>query len=99
MKLIITTLLFLLAVQVFGQQDIINVRNSVGQQVTVNGIVTNGDELGPIRYFQDGTAGIAAYGSTVSDIKRGDSITITGTLKEYNNLLELDPVASLTVIS
>ena len=33
----------------------------VGQTVTVSGVVTNGSELGPIRYLQDGTAAIAAY--------------------------------------
>ena len=64
--------------------------------VTVSGTVTNGAELGSIRYFQDGTAGIPAYGSSVSAVLRNDSITITGILKTYNGLLELDPVLSLT---
>ncbi len=70
-----------------------------GTVVTLSGIVTNGQELGNIRYFQDGTAGIAAYGATVSSILRGDSITVTGTLKQYNNLLELDPVSGFTIHS
>ena len=64
--------------------------------VTVSGTVTNGAELGSIRYFQDGTAGIPAYGSSVSAVLRNDSVTITGILKTYNGLLELDPVLSLT---
>jgi phosphatidylserine/phosphatidylglycerophosphate/cardiolipin synthase-like enzyme len=64
--------------------------------VTVSGTVTNGAELGSIRYFQDGTAGIPAYGSSVSAVLRNDSITITGILKTYNGLLELDPVLSLS---
>ena len=72
----------------------------VGTDVTVTGIVTNGDELGGIRYLQDGTAGIAAYGwSELSAVKRGDSIVVTGTLSDYNNLLEISPVSSVTVIS
>ncbi len=73
---------------------------AVGTVVTVSGIVTNGSELGAsIRYFQDETGGIAAYSSTLSGVLRGDSITVTGTLKNYNQLLELDPVSSFTVHS
>ena len=70
-----------------------------GKTVTVKGIVTNGDELGGIRYLQDGTAGIAAYSGDLSTAKRGDSILITGTIKDYNELLEIDPVASFTIIN
>ena len=72
-----------------------------GTVVTVKGIVTNGAELGPIRYFQDNTAGIAAYGNfpIVNSILRGDSVTITGTLKLYNQLLELDPTTTVVLWS
>ena len=70
-----------------------------GTVVTVKGIATNGSELGIIRYFQDATAGIAAYGSMVSSSNRGDTITVTGTLKIYNQLLELDPLTSVVVNS
>ncbi len=72
---------------------------AIGTVVTVKGIVTNGPELGVIRYFQDNTAGIAAYGSITSSAQRGDSVTITGTLKNYNQLLELDPVTNVTIRS
>ena len=102
MKILKTIFTFLMAIwgwQAFAQQNIIDVRNAVGQEVTISGIVTNGAELGTIRYFQDNTAGLAAYGSEMNNVNRGDSITITGTLKEYNNLLELDPIASVTVHS
>ncbi len=70
-----------------------------GSVVTVKGIVTNGSELGIIRYFQDATAGIAAYGSLVNGVNRGDTITVTGTIKYYNQLLELDPLTSVVVNS
>jgi phosphatidylserine/phosphatidylglycerophosphate/cardiolipin synthase-like enzyme len=70
-----------------------------GTVVTVKGIATNGSELGVIRYFQDATAGIAAYGSLVNSSNRGDTITVTGTLKIYNQLLELDPLTSVVVNS
>ena len=71
----------------------------IGTVVTVKGIATNGSELGNIRYFQDQTGGIAAYSSTLSTIQRGDSILVTGTLKSYNNLLEIDPVSSFNILS
>jgi len=70
-----------------------------GQTVTVRGIITNGSELGGIRYLQDNTAGIAAYSSSMSGVLRGDSVEITGTIKDYNQLLEIDPVTSFTVLS
>lgn len=69
-----------------------------GSTVTVTGIVTNGSEFGSsLRYFQDATGGLAAYSGTVSSIQRGDSIVITGTLKLYAHLMELDPVTSVTI--
>jgi len=73
--------------------------SAIGTVVTVKGIVTSGSELGSIRYFQDNTGGIAAYGSLLNAVVRGDSITLTGTLKNYNQLLEIDPVASFNVNS
>jgi len=73
---------------------------TVGTSVTVTGIVTNGSELGGIRYLQDGTAGIAAYDyNELANVKRGDSIVITGDISDYNNLLEISPVNSVTIIS
>jgi phosphatidylserine/phosphatidylglycerophosphate/cardiolipin synthase-like enzyme len=70
-----------------------------GTVVTVKGIATNGTEFGIIRYMQDNTAGIAAYGALTGTVNRGDSITVTGTLKMYNQLLELDPITSVIVRS
>ena len=83
--------------------------NVPGPTVTVRGIVTNGDELGStvsiIRYIQDGTAGIGVYttggatGLLVSPLVPGDSIEVTGGLKMYRGLLEIDPITSLTVLA
>ncbi|MBE50885.1 MAG: hypothetical protein CMP51_04255 [Flavobacteriales bacterium] len=80
-------------------QDLSTIRlQPLGTTVTVTGIATNGSELGVIRYIEDGTAGIALYDlsqSTASpnnyltNISRGDSITITGELADYNGLLEI----------
>ena len=69
----------------------------LGSTVTVSGIVTNGDELGLIRYMQDSTGGIAVYSAMMGSVNRGDSVTVTGVLKEYQTLLEIDPVNQVTV--
>ena len=80
-------------------QDIATARTQVeGATVTISGIVTNGNELGsPIRYMEDATAGIAIYDPEVMEnVNRGDSITVTGVLVDYNGLLEVQPVNDLT---
>ncbi|MBO0358004.1 T9SS type A sorting domain-containing protein [Hymenobacter sp. BT186] len=74
----------------------------VGATVTVRGVVTNGAELGVIRYLQDGTAGLAAYSTSATGFDAlvpGDSIQISGTLKNFNGLLEMDPVTSVSVLA
>lgn len=77
----------------------------VGSMVTVRGIVTSGEELGKIRYLQDGTAGIAAYpgaGSAAgfeAAVTPGDSVEVTGTLVSYQGLLEITPISSYTVLA
>lgn len=72
-------------------------KQTVGTVVTVSGIVTNGSELGTIRYMQDDTGGIAIYDNQLSGVNRGDSITVTGELDDYRNLLEMKNVTALTV--
>ncbi|PCH94620.1 MAG: hypothetical protein COB85_05460, partial [Bacteroidetes bacterium] len=86
-----------------AQTDIADARTfTIGATITVTGVVTNGSELGVIRYIQDATGGIACYpgtGSVGFNPNRGDSITVTGTLKSYNELLEVDPITSVTINS
>ena len=83
---------------------------TAGPTVTVRGIVTNGGELGSanstIRYMQDGTAGVGVYSPTsgpsaalVSSLVPGDSILVTGGLKMYRGLLEIDPITTITVLA
>ena len=62
---------------------------AINSVVTVKGIVTNGSELGVIRYMQDNTAGIASYftSAQAASVNRGDSITVTGTMVSYNQLI------------
>ena len=77
-------------------QDIATARSQgVGATVTITGIVTNGDELGPIRYIEDTTAGLALYDPTaLSGVVRGDEVTVSGILVDYNGLVEMTPVNS-----
>lgn len=76
-----------------------------GTQVKVRGVVTNGAELGKIRYLQDGTAGIAAFPGNGSipgfetGVKLGDSIEVSGTLLDFQDLLEISPITSFSVVS
>lgn len=70
-----------------------------GGIVTVRAVVLNGAEMGNIRYVQDAEAGLALYAQTAKlpgygELKAGDSIQVTGQLKIYNGLLEMDPVSS-----
>jgi endonuclease I len=84
----------------FGQENIQDARNNyaIGQTVTVRGVATNGAELGAIRYMQDETGSIAVYGNNVfTNVGRGDSITVTGPLLDFNGLLELSPVTANNV--
>ena len=91
---LITGLALACLIHLSAQQDIASARAmGVGASVTISGIITNGDELGTIRYMQDHTGGIAVYSSEMSSVQRGDSVTVNGTLKDYSSLLEvvLDP--------
>jgi phosphatidylserine/phosphatidylglycerophosphate/cardiolipin synthase-like enzyme len=77
----------------------------IGTVVTVRGIVSNGTELGTaIRYFQDSTGSLSAFYSVATlpafaAVKRGDSLEVTGTLKEFSGLLEIDPISAFRVIN
>ena len=86
----------LLSIVGFSQTDIATARTQgVGATVTVTGIVTNGDELGPIRYIEDATAGVALYDpTTLVGVVRGEEVTVTGVLVDYNGLMEMTPVNS-----
>lgn len=99
LKYVLAGVLTLLGFETWAQETIESARNKEGQEVTVSGIVTSGGELGLIRYFQDETAGLSAYGNLGESLQRGDSITISGTLKDYNNLLEIDPISAVSVHS
>ncbi len=75
-----------------------------GATVTVRAVVLNGPELGGLRYVQDGEAGLALYALPTrvpgfDELRAGDSLQVTGQLKSYNNLLEMDPITAVRKIS
>ncbi|MSQ78576.1 MAG: T9SS type A sorting domain-containing protein [Flavobacteriaceae bacterium] len=71
---------------------------TLGTSVQLRGVVTNGDEIGTIRYIQDGTAGIGVFAMSAANLKRGDSIEVKGTLGHFNNLLQLSSNVTLSVL-
>jgi hypothetical protein len=83
----------LISIVGFAQTDIATGRaQGIGASVTITGVVTNGSELGAIRYIEDSTGGMALYSTSLSGLQRGNEVTVSGTLKDYNGLLEMDPV-------
>jgi DNA/RNA endonuclease YhcR with UshA esterase domain len=101
MKKVLLSLSLLFGAMSIAQTDINDARTnfSVGQTVTIKGLVQNGDELGAIRYIQDATGGLPAYGGILSSVNRGDSISVTGVLYDYNGLLEISPTNSFNVLA
>jgi len=106
-KYIFPIFILLLSSLTLNAQIDINVARAMseGSEVTIEGIATNGSELGIIRYIQDATGAIPAYPGAGSvpnfpeNVSRGDLVQITGALKIFNGLLEVDPITSYTVIS
>jgi hypothetical protein len=70
--------------------------------VKVTGVVIGGPNHGDNnRVIYDGTAGIVVFnfgGELIADLVLGDSIVVTGTLTEYNNLLEIEPTQAPELI-
>lgn len=90
----------LAAVVTLNAQNIATARaTAVGGTVTFRGVALNGSELTNIRYIQDATAGIAIYGTNLTSIAAGDSVLVTGTMTNYNNLVEVTPVSSVSVLA
>jgi hypothetical protein len=65
-------------------------------QVTIQGIVTA--VFGSEMYVQDATAGIVVFKSGTG-FKEADKVKVTGSLKNFNTLLEIDPVATFAKIA
>lgn len=86
-----------------AQSNIAEARDTtVGSIITVTGISLNAEDdiNGVIIYIQDSTAGIAIYDPTMissENIIRGQKITVTGELVDYNNLLEVSNVSSYSI--
>lgn len=92
-KILFFSVATLLSVNVAKSQANIAAARSAAilSNVTVKGVVINGQELGyGIRYIQDNTGGIAVYSSgSFTAVNRGDSIQVNGPLTDYSALLEI----------
>ncbi len=86
---------------IFAQADIAEARTyAQGANLTITGVVTNGESLGPIRYVQDATAGLAVYFPDVTNTwNEGDNVTVTGEMGMFNGLIQVSNVTSHTVNS
>ena len=77
----------------------------VGAAVTITGIVTNGTEMGSsVRYIQDSQAGIAIYpgvdwAAWPTSPLRGDLVTVSGVITEFNGLLEIGPTLTAVTVN
>jgi endonuclease I len=92
MKKILSLIFATFSVANFAQTNVATARASaLGSVVFYKGVSLNGPELGTIRYIQDATGGLAVYGTGLTNVLRGDSVHITGTLTDYNGLLEVTP--------
>jgi phosphatidylserine/phosphatidylglycerophosphate/cardiolipin synthase-like enzyme len=98
-----TLVLLFILLGFYANAQVINISEartkSKGSTVTIKGIVTNGDELGIIRYLQDATGGYAAYGNNLSSLNSGDEVELTGTVSDFNLLKQLSPVSNVKVLS
>ena len=72
----------------------------IGATVTVNGIITaDFNSSSTDVYVQDATGGIDIYyPSRLYDYMIGDSITVTGTIKQFRGLTEISPDSSLFIL-
>lgn len=99
-KFLLLSVLFTLSgiSTLFGQANIADARSqAIGSTVTITGVSSDGGELGNgIRYIQDETGGIPifSYDDVDGVVDRGDSVHVTGVLKLFNGLLEIDPVTN-----
>lgn len=86
---------------IVAQNDIADARTyAQGQTLTVTGVVINDGTLGPIRYLQDGTAGIPVYDPNVTNNWNiGDEVTVTGEMGEFNGLIQITSTTSSNVNS
>lgn len=74
----------------------------VGEKVATIGVVTTTTHFGSAGavFFQDATAGYAVYNyNCAQTVELGDEILVIGTQKDYNGLLEIDPMVDFMVLS
>jgi len=106
MKKLTLLAVFILFVTAMAQLQTIPISQArllpIGTIVTIEGVIINDASLmGWTWYIQNETAGIAGYSTTFSTVGAlpGDKVKVTGTLKNYNSLLEISPVTEVVIVS
>ncbi|RPI02057.1 MAG: hypothetical protein EHM64_14655, partial [Ignavibacteriae bacterium] len=72
-----------------------------GVAIRVRGVITVGNDFqAPPAYIQDSTGALAVFNyNLMNSVKRGDIWEIAGTLKDFNGLMEIDPVSDTVKVS
>jgi len=72
----------------------------LNQTVTICGIITTPNYSNRTQYYlQDETAGINLYsGALTTNLNMGDYVTVTGVIKQFNGLTEIEPVAAENIL-
>jgi phosphatidylserine/phosphatidylglycerophosphate/cardiolipin synthase-like enzyme/DNA/RNA endonuclease YhcR with UshA esterase domain len=72
-----------------------------GASVRVKGIITAGNEFqAPPAYLQDTTGALAVFNyNFITSARIGDIWEVGGTLKDYNGLMEIDPISDTVKVS
>ncbi len=104
---ILTTICFVLCLTsaAFAQTITIAAARALGPSstpVTIEGVITNGTELGPVRYIQDATGAMAVYNTNAAFQTAavvGTTINVTGVLVNYKGICEMTPVSAYSVVT
>lgn len=84
---------------VLRENDAEGIPVHLDELVSVCGVVTASDQFGSTgpAFIQDKIAGIALFGMYIDKLQIGDSITVGGTLTQYNGLIELKDIDYLNI--
>ena len=73
---------------------------SLGDLVTIRGIVTVSNQFGSPSYIQDNSGGISIFGSIFSNaVQPGDEVLVSGTIAQFNGLNQLESPILHSILS
>jgi phosphatidylserine/phosphatidylglycerophosphate/cardiolipin synthase-like enzyme len=85
-----------LAISMLHDNDENGLPNLLGELVFLRGLVTAATELGQPSFIQDETGGVALYDWDFGEaVEIGDDVELSGTVVQWNGLVEIQPVTLL----